>query len=73
LVARYASEVNFVGEVEAKVEVTYKFGKAEIVALKISVKTNALIIFNGFLPNNNGTNNVLILGQNYTGYIQLSR
>lgn len=61
LVARYTPEANFVGEVEAKVEVTDKFGNAEIVALKISVKTDALIVFNGFSPNNDGTNDVLMI------------
>jgi gliding motility-associated-like protein len=59
LVAQYTPEANFVGDVDAKVEVTDKFGNTDIVALKISVKTDALIVYNAFSPNNDGMNDVL--------------
>lgn len=59
LVTRYTPEANFVGDVDAKVELTDKFGNIEVVSLKISVKTDALVIFNGFSPNNDGINDVL--------------
>ncbi len=61
LVAQYTPEAGFVGEVEAKVEVTDKFGNTDVVALKISVKKDALIVFNGFSPNNDGVNDVLTI------------
>ena len=59
LVTRYTPEANFVGDVDAKLELTDKFGNIEVVSLKIAVKTDALIVFNGFSPNNDGINDVL--------------
>ena len=59
LVTRYTPEANFVGNVDAKLELTDKFDNIEVVSLKIAVKTDALIVFNGFSPNNDGFNDVL--------------
>ena len=59
LVAQFTPEAGFVGDVDAKVEVTDKFGNADVVALKILVKKDALTVFNGFSPNNDGVNDVL--------------
>jgi gliding motility-associated-like protein len=61
LVAKYTPEAGFVGDVDAKVEVTDKFGNSEMVALKISVKKDGLTVFNGFSPNNDGVNDVLTI------------
>jgi gliding motility-associated-like protein len=61
LVAAYTPEADFVGEVEAKVQVTDKFGNSDIVALRISVKKDGLVVFNGFSPNNDGVNDVLMI------------
>ena len=61
LVAQFTPEAGFVGDVDAKVEVMDKFGNTDVVALKISVKTDALTVFNGFSPNNDGVNDVLII------------
>lgn len=59
LVTHYTPEANFVGDVDAKIEVSDKFGNTEVVALKISVKTDALVVFNALSPNNDGMNDVL--------------
>jgi gliding motility-associated-like protein len=59
LVTQFTPEAGFVGDVDAKVEVTDKFGNADVVALKILVKKDALTVFNGFSPNNDGVNDVL--------------
>jgi gliding motility-associated-like protein len=61
LVAQYTPEAGFVGDVDAKVEVTDKFGNSDIVALKILVKKDGLSVFNGFSPNNDGVNDVLTI------------
>lgn len=59
LVTQFTPEAGFVGDVDAKVEVTDKFGNADVVALKILVKKDALTVFNAFSPNNDGVNDVL--------------
>jgi gliding motility-associated-like protein len=61
LVVKYTPESGFVGDVDAKIEVADKFGNKDIVALKISVKKDGLVVFNGFSPNNDGVNDVLVV------------
>ncbi|MDZ7880694.1 MAG: gliding motility-associated C-terminal domain-containing protein [Saprospiraceae bacterium] len=59
LVTQFTPEAGFVGDVDAKVEVKDKFGNTDIVALRIVVKKDALMVFNAFSPNNDGVNDVL--------------
>ncbi len=61
LVAQFTPEAGFIGDVEAKIEVTDKFGNSDKVTLRISVKKDALSVFNAFSPNNDGINDVLVI------------
>jgi gliding motility-associated-like protein len=52
----YMPEKDFMGQDEAVVAIKDRYGNTERVAFRIMVKENALKVFNGFSPNNDGKN-----------------
>ena len=56
LLLAYMPEKDFKGQDQALVLLTDKYGNNEKVAVKIVVKDNALLVYNGFSPNNDGKN-----------------
>jgi gliding motility-associated-like protein len=56
LVISYMPEKDFIGQDEATLTLKDKYGNLERIALKIMVKENGLIVYNGFSPNNDGKN-----------------
>jgi gliding motility-associated-like protein len=56
LVISYMPDKDFIGHDDATLTLKDKYGNLERIALKIMVKEDGLMIYNGFSPNNDGKN-----------------
>lgn len=57
----YTPTKDFVGQDEVVLEVKDRMGNADQVKIRVTVKENALVVYNGFSPNNDGKNDYLTI------------
>jgi gliding motility-associated-like protein len=61
LTLSYMPEKDFIGQDETVVDLTDRYGNTQRIVFRITVKEDALKVFNGFSPNNDGKNDFFII------------